>query len=320
MTYQIRQAQRMVTFRTLAKVESRGLTSAQLLALNSGNLPSNIYNKYNQVYNSVTYAYAQARSRALKDTDKLLSSIPIDSGYIYVYKVLVDEGNTVPVKSIDSCKEQYNTFNKVVTGAYVAINKASKRNNSNRTIQVSNTATEHAFRDNFTSILLHNHSLIVSNYPVTAKELEQIVSNKLPRQFNIKVQEFNAYKSDEQLILNARNRNDPQVIKALNNYITYIYKTVAQKPFKTIYELTNFENLPLKKRYDLIRIQQLVTKGIRKHTSLTIHFPSTKKYISTKYLKYTPFRLLHFAQSYIVTYTKQPTYNLHTTLTIIIST
>ena len=287
MTYDIAIQQKMVTFRTLAEYENKGLTPAQRLSLTTSNLDSNTYNKFNQLYNSVTYAYAQARSRALKDTDKLLSSNTTDRGNMFFYKVLVDIGSTMPIKSIDSCKEQYNTFNKVVTGAYVAINKASKRNNSNRTIQVSNTATEHAFRDDFTSILIHNHALLLTNRKVATKELEQIVANKLPDKYNIQVQEFNTYKSDKQLILNNTNKDDITVYKAIKNYLTYIYKTVAQHPFKSYVELKEFEQLPLEQRYNLVRTQQLITKGIRKHTSLTIHSP-LKKNIRAKKIKLVP--------------------------------
>ena len=287
MTYQIRQEQKMVTFRTLAQVENENLTTTQILVLNNHNLPSDIYNQYNQLYNSVTYSYAQARSRATKDTNKLLSSIPTPTRNIYMHKVLVDKGNTTKLGNSKVVKDEYDNFNSIVKKAYIALNKAQKRSTQELTIQVSNTSTEHAFRDNFNSILLHNHALILTNRKVSTKELEKIISSKLPKEFTVKVKEFNEYESSEQLVITSSNRNDPKVITSLNNWITYIYKTVAQKPFKNYKELQAFENLPLEQRYNLIRVQQLITKGIRKHTSLTIHFP-LKKNIRAKKINPVP--------------------------------
>lgn len=288
----------MVTFRTLAKVENKGLTPAQRLSLTTSNLPSNIYNQYNQVYNSVTCAYAQARSRALKDTNKLIGSIPVDSGYMFFYKLLVDKGSNTELSNSNRARDEYNNFNNTVTNNYRAINKKYYRSTKELTIQVSSTGTEHAFRDKFNSILVHSHALLLTNRKVSTKELEKIIASKLPNNYNVKVQEFNEHKSSQQLAITSNNRYDKQVRTSLTNWITYIYKTVAQKPFKNYVELQAFEQLPIEQRYKLIRVQQLITKGIRKHKALTIHFPNNnKKYkVSTKYLP-------------IVTYDKQPTYN-----------
>lgn len=302
MTYDIAIQQKMITFRTLAEYENKGLTPAQRLSLTTSNLDNTIYNRYNSLYNSVTYAYAQARSRALKDTNKLLTSNTIDSGYIYVYKVLVDKGSNTKLDNSKEVRDEYNNFTNIVNNSYRTINKKYYRSTKELTIQVSNTATEHAFRDNFTSILLHSHALLLTNNKTPAKELEKIISKKLPTNYNVKIQVFNSYKSNQQLVITSNNRNDPQVIQSLTNWLNYIYKTVAQKPFKNYKELQAFEKLPLEQRYNLIRVQQLITKGIRKHKSLTIHFPSTKKYkVSTKYLTYIP----------IVNYDKENTYNLN---------
>ncbi|POH14748.1 hypothetical protein BGL41_06800 [Fructilactobacillus sanfranciscensis] len=294
MTYQIRQEQKMATFRTLAQVENENLTPVQILALNSNNLPSDIYNQYNQLYNSVTYAYAKALDRATKDTDKLLSSIPVDTRYIYIYKLLVDKGSNTKLSNTKLSnskvvKDEYSKFNRVVTNNFSAINKKYYRSTKELTIQISNTSTEHAFRDNFNSILLHNHALLLTNRKVPAKELEQVIGTKLPSKYTIKVQEFTKYKSDEQLVITSNNRHDNQVIQSLTNWLAYMYKTVAQKPFKNYKELKEFENLPLEQRYQLIRNQQLITKGIRKHTSLTIHFNNSKvPKVRVKYLQYLP--------------------------------
>lgn len=302
MTYQIRQEQKMVTFKTLEQVENKGLTTSQVLALNaSNNLSNSTYNKYNNLYNSVTYAYAKALDRATKDTDKLLTSIPVDSGYMFFYKLLVDKGNTTKLDNYKEARNEYDNFNNTVTNNYRAINKKYYRSTKALTLQVSNTSTEHAFRNKFNSILLHNHALLLTNSKLPTKELEQVIASKLPNSYKVKVKEFTKYKSDEQLILNNSNRHDTQVITSLTNWLTYMYKTVAQKPFKNYLELNNFEKLPLEKRYNLIRVQQLITNGIRKHKSLTIHFPSTELHkLRIKYLQYLP----------IIKYTKENTYNL----------
>lgn len=272
MNYQIRQEQKMSTFRTLAKVENNGLTTIQILMLNNNKLPSNIYNKYNQLYNSVTYAYSRATDRARKDTNKLLTSIPEDSENIYLYKILIDKGSNTELTNIEVAKDEYINFNNTIIGQYRAINRKYYRSNKKLTIQISNTATEHAIKDNFTRILLHNHALLLTNEKLDNNNLTKIISNKLPTNFNVQIQEFNKYKSNEQLVINSSNKENNQVITSLKQWLTYIYKTVAQKPFKNYVELNKFELLPLEQRYKLIRTQQLITKGIRKHKSLTIHF------------------------------------------------
>lgn len=294
MSYMIAKQQNIITLKAIEYFENNFNAQQQLRldmdALQKDKVDRDTYYNNQNIYTLVTNAYAKAQSRAKEDVNKLLTSITVHTGNIYIYKLLIDKGSDTSLSdNVDSIREEYSTFNKEVIHTLRALNKKYKRSTKELNIQVSTTATEHAFRNNFKSILLHSHSLLLSSKKLNKDTLESIIANKLPSKYNVQVKEFNSYKSDEQLVINRSNKDKEEVTRALTNYITYIYKTVSQKPFKSTYELNNFEKLPIKQRYNLIKLQQLITKGIRKHKTLTIKFTQAKELkISTKYLKYIP--------------------------------